>query len=130
MKTTANYTRARRISDYRYTFPGQLHGQSAYFMLDTRTGDVVAMHNPEIGNAITFAEYYGIDRRYGFNPYLKMRTVNELGQKCLPLFQRVIDGTEEIWNGSNNVAMLNDDARAAEEEIMRLIYAAEAAENL
>ena len=130
MKTTANYTRARRISDYRYTFPGQFREQAAYFRLNTRTGDIVAMHNPEIGNAITFAEYHGIDRRYSFNPYLKMRTVNKLGQKCLHLWQRVIDGTEKIWNGNNNVAMLNDDARSAEEEIMRLIYAAEAAENL
>lgn len=130
MKTTANYTRVLKISDYRYTFPGQFREQSAYFRLDTRTGDIVAMHNPEIGNSITFAEYYGIDRRYSFNSYLKMRTVNELGKKCLPLWQRVIDGTEEIWNGSNNVARLNEDARAAEEEIMRLIYAAEAAENL
>ena len=130
MKTTANYTKARRISDYRYTFPGQFREQTAYFRLDTRTGDIVAMHNPEIGGAITFAEYNGIDRRYSFNPYLKMGTVNELGKKCLPLWQRIIDGTAEIWDGNNNVAKLNDDARAAEEEIMRLIYAAEAAENL
>lgn len=123
MKThpTASYIPVRRISDYRYTFPGQYREQNAFFELDTQTGKVNAMHNPEIGNAIPFSVYHGIDRRYSFNPYIKMRTVNDLGKKLIPLFQRVINGTSIEWDGSNNIAILSEDAHAAEMEICNMI---------
>lgn len=123
--TTAKYIKVRRLSEYRYTFPGQFKEQNAFFELDTQSGLVNAMHNPEIGNAIPFSVYHGIDRRYSFNPYLKMKTVNEIGEKCLPLWQRVIAGTEVVWDGNNNVALLTEDAHAAEEEIRSIIEAAE-----
>lgn len=123
--TTAEYKKVRRLSDYRYTFPGQFREQNAFFQLDTQTGLIVAMHNPEIGNAIPFSVYYGFDRRYSFNPMLKMKTVNEIGEKCLPLWQRVINGTEVVWDGHNNVARLTKDAQAAEDEIMEIIEAEE-----
>ena len=121
----ASYIPVRKISDYRYTFPGQIREQNAFFELDTQTGISNAMHNQEIGNAIPFSVYHGIDRRYSFNPYLKMRTVNDLGKKLLPLFQRVINGTSIAWDGSNNIAILSDDALAAEAEIRDLIEATE-----
>lgn len=121
----ASFIPVKRISDFRYTFPGQFQQQTAFFELDTQSGLVNAMHNPEIGNAIPFSVYHGFDRRYGFNPNLKMRTVNEIGKKCIALWQRVINGTEAVWDGNNNVARLSEDAHAAEAEIIAIIEAAE-----
>ena len=79
------------------------------------------MFNPEIGNAVPFSVYHGFDRRYGFCPKLKLRTVNKIAEKCIPLWQRVIDGAEEAWNGNNNVLVLNEDAQAAEKQIRDII---------
>lgn len=122
------YKPVRKISDYRYTFPGQFRQQNAYFDFDLDEDVVTATHNPEIGNAIPFRVYHGLGRRYGFNPNLKMGTVNRLGRELIPLWERVRAGMTVEWDGNNNVARLNADARKAEGEIAYIIDAAEVEE--
>lgn len=130
MTTTAKYTPAKRLADYRCTYPRQLRPQNSYFELDTETGEVYATYDPEVGNAIPFRVYNGIDRRYGFASELKMKDVNALAKKLLPLWQRVVDGTSVEWDGNNNVAVLNPDAYNAEIEIRELIYKDERAADI
>ena len=98
----------------------QYHGQSepqpAYIELDTQEGSLHATYDGEIGGAVPFTVYHGLDRRYGI-PVLTAEAANRVMQEIAPLADRVIAGTKVEWDGRNNVAILNEDAQGAEEEI-------------
>jgi transcriptional regulator with XRE-family HTH domain len=97
-------------------YQGQSEPQGAYIELDTQAGTLHASYNAEIGNAIPFSVYHGLDRRYGI-PILTADTANRVMREIAPLADRIIAGTKAEWDGNNTVAILNDDALAAEEEI-------------
>lgn len=120
------YKCARSVNDYRHTYPGQFHPQSAFFELTEGYEIILPEWNGEIGNAIPFSVYYGRDRRYHFDPNLKRACVNRIGRAILPLLERVRAGIDIVWDGNNNIAELSDDARAAEHEIRCIIEAEEA----
>lgn len=100
---------------YRH-YDGQSEPQPAYIELDTQAGTLYADYNAEIGNAIPFSVYHGLDRRYGI-PVLTGEAANRVMQEIAPLAERIVAGTEAVWDGSNTVAELSDDALAAEEEL-------------
>jgi hypothetical protein len=103
-------------------YPGQIDQQGAYIELDTKTGELSADYNAEIGNAVPMRNWHGITRRYTI-PALTATAANDVMVEITPLAQRVIDGTEIVWNGNNHVARLNDDAQQAEAEIEQLCEA-------
>ncbi|MFI8191409.1 helix-turn-helix domain-containing protein [Streptomyces sp. NPDC085946] len=104
---------------YRH-YDGQYEPQGAYIELDTQNETLLATYNSEIGNAIPFTVYHGLDRRYSI-PILTADAANRIMHEIAPLADRIIAGTEAVWDGNNTVAELTDDARAAEEEIEKLL---------
>lgn len=115
----------RKLAEYRHLYPNQTSYQSAFFELTEGDNVIQAYWNGEIGNAVPFSVYHGRDRRYYFNPRLKMAVVNSLGRAILPLLERVRAGMDVEWNGNNYTATLTQDAQRAEHEIEALIERAE-----
>lgn len=93
------------------TFP-----QSAYIELDLRDESLLATYDAEIGGAIPFSVFHGFERRYGI-PTLTADAANRVMREIEPLAQRIVDDWEKEWNGNNMVAVLGEDAQAAESEI-------------
>ncbi|MFE9769496.1 helix-turn-helix domain-containing protein [Streptomyces sp. NPDC005808] len=100
---------------YRH-YDGQTEGQPAYIELDLREGTLLADYNGEIGNAVPGTVHHGIERRYSI-PTLTGDAANRVMKELAPLAERILADWEEKWNGNNNVAVLGEDALAAEEEI-------------
>lgn len=96
-------------------YDGEFEPQNAYIELDTQNETLSATYNSEIGNAI-----HGLDRRYGI-PILTADAANRVMREIAPLADRVIAGTTVEWDGNNNVAILDEDAQDAEEEIEELL---------
>ncbi|MFI8944103.1 helix-turn-helix domain-containing protein [Streptomyces syringium] len=97
-------------------YDGQSEAQPAYIELDTQDGTLHADCNAEIGGAVPSSVYHGLHRRYGI-PALTADAANRVMQEIAPLAERIIAGTEAEWDGNNTVAVLSDDALAAEEEL-------------
>jgi hypothetical protein len=100
---------------YRH-YDGQSEPQPAYIELDTQAGTLRATYNGEIGNAVPFTVYHGLDRRYSI-PILTAEAANRVMREIVPFAERIVAGTSTEWDGSNTIAVLDEDARAAEEEL-------------
>lgn len=100
---------------YRH-YDGQSEPQDAYLELDTQDGTLHADYNSEIGNAVPFTVHHGLQRRYSI-PILTADAANRVMEEIRPFAERIVAGTESEWDGNNTVAVLDDDARAAEEEL-------------
>ncbi|MEU6680949.1 hypothetical protein [Streptomyces sp. NPDC046925] len=100
---------------YRH-YDGQSEPQPAYIELDTQHGTLLADYDSEVGGAVPFSVHHGLERRYGI-PILTADAANRVMQEIAPLAERIIAGTEAKWDGSNTVAVLDEDAGAAEEEL-------------
>lgn len=119
---------ARKLADYRMTYPGQLKPQNAYFELTENCNIITPTYNGEIGNAVPFSVYHGRDRRYYFHPSLPLKAVNKLGRDLLPYMEKVRAGIFMAYDGNNYIARLTEDAQQAEDEILAIIARAEAYE--
>lgn len=100
-------------------YPDQLAPQPAYIELDLRADRMLAEHQDEIGGAVPMGVYHGFLRRYDI-PILTGEAANRLMRKLAPLAERVLSDWHEHWDGNNHVAVLGDDACAAEEAIADL----------
>jgi len=101
-------------------YDGETRPQPAYIELDTQEGTLYASYNSEVGTAVPESVHHGLDRRYGI-PLLTADAVNRVMEEIAPLAERIVAGTEAVWNGESTVAEMNQDAVAAEEEIERLL---------
>lgn len=97
-------------------YPGQTSPQGCYVELDCRTGELSAATNAELGSAVPSAVWHGHCVRWPILP-LKALAAERLLQELAPLAQRVVDGYECVWDGSNHVAHRTHDAREAIQEI-------------
>ncbi|MEW2467921.1 hypothetical protein AB0919_23300 [Streptomyces sp. NPDC046994] len=97
-------------------YDGQSEAQGAYIELDLREGTLLADYNAEIGNAVPPSVRHDFDRRYNI-PVLTANAANRVMRELAPLANRILADWEEVWDGSNMVAQLGDDAKAAEAEI-------------
>jgi hypothetical protein len=106
-----------------HKYPRQFYPQGAYIEIDCKNDSVTADYNGEIGNAIPFSVYHGHDRRYGISPSISGNALAELmnSEEFKNLCQRIVDGYSSEWNGNNHVAVLDEDAQEAEEELIELI---------
>ncbi|GHG33221.1 hypothetical protein GCM10018777_56690 [Streptomyces albogriseolus] len=97
-------------------YDGQSEPQPAYIELDTQAGTLLADYDAEIGNAVPASVWHGLERRYRI-PILTADAANRVMQEIVPLAERIVAGTEAEWDGNNTVAVMNEDAKAAEEEL-------------
>jgi hypothetical protein len=110
----------RNASDLYCRYPSQSERQPCYVELDARdNGRLAAEHNPEIGNAVPFAVWHGHITRWAV-PVLRADSANALLAAIAPLAARVVAGYSATWYGSNSVALYDEDATEAIEEIARL----------
>lgn len=67
--------------------------------------------------------WHGIVRRYYLSPYTDAEALTtDINAGVFDdLFQRIVDGSEVEWNGSNYVGRLNEDALDAEEELEKIL---------
>ncbi|MBM9510058.1 hypothetical protein [Actinacidiphila acididurans] len=103
------------IELYRH-YDGQSEPQPAYIALDLEDARMWATYNAEIGNAVPFDVFHGIERRYGI-PLLTAQAANRVMEELRPLAERILADSTVDWDGNNNVATLGADAQAAENEI-------------
>jgi len=102
-------------------FDGQTKRQDCYIWLDCESATMGAAYNGEIGNAVPSDIYHGLVRRY-YLPYpIYASAANNLMAMIMPLAERVCAGFEAVWDGSNRIGTLSDDALQAESEIEHLI---------
>lgn len=100
---------------YRH-YDGQSEPQPAYIELDTQAGTLLADYDAEIGNAVPATVWHGLERRYSI-PILTADAANRVMKEIVPFAERIVAGTEAEWDGHNTVAVMNEDAQAAEEEL-------------
>lgn len=100
---------------YRH-YDQQTKAQPAYIELDLREGTLLANWNAEIGGAVPFTVHHGFERRYGI-PVLTGDAANRVMGELVPLAARILADWKERWDGNNAVAVLGEDAQAAEAEI-------------
>ncbi|MFE4832933.1 hypothetical protein [Streptomyces sp. NPDC056672] len=101
-------------------YAGQSEAQPVYIELDVRGGILLADYNPEVSNAVPFSVYHGFERRYGI-PVLTAEAANAVMARLAPLADRILADWDEVWDGNNRVAVLGEDATAAEEEIRSIL---------
>lgn len=99
-------------------YQGQMQPQPAYVSLDLRTGGIDADYSGDIGNSVPESVFRGLVRRYPIRSDLTAAQVMEVLEDIKPLLQRVLDGSEIVWQDCDQVARLNADAEAAEDEIV------------
>lgn len=100
-------------------YPGQHEPQDAYVEVGLEQQTLCADYNGEVGNAVPADVYHGQVRRYEI-PALTSTAANELLEEIRPLAERMVADWDEKWNGNDMVAVLGDDAAAAEAAIQAL----------
>lgn len=102
-----------------------------YCCHDGRDGEQPCVVELECENGALSADYlvdsgttpgevwHGLTQQWGI-PLLTADTANALMHRIAPLAQKVLDGYEEIWDGSNHVGRLTEAASAASDKIERM----------
>lgn len=97
-------------------YDGQYERQPCYIELGLRDGMLLADWDAIVGSGTPGSVYHGFDRRWAI-PCLTAEAANRVMQEIAPLASRMLADWEEEWDGNNMVAVLGEDAQAAEEEI-------------
>lgn len=100
-------------------YQGQTEPQDCYVEVDLTNAHLMADYNAEVGNAVPVEVFHGFERRYEI-PALTGDAANDLLEEIRPLAERMVSDWEKTWDGNNMVAVLGDDAKAAEAEIEAL----------
>lgn len=111
-------------TELHHQYPGQHEKQPGQIVLDPETGELTAEYDPAIGPSgyRSMSEYHGRTRVYGLpGATWDGEAVNRLMEDMEALASRVCDGYETVWDGNNVVGRLDEDARAAEEQIEGMI---------
>ena len=102
-----------------YALYGQTERQDCYVWLDCESATMGL--DCESATAVPSDVYHGLVRRY-FLPYpIYASAANDLMATIAPLAERVCAGFEAVWDGTNRIGKLSDDALLAESEIEHLI---------
>jgi len=106
--TTLSIVPTRHNADLVDIYPNQTNPQDCFIELDLCTGRMSTQTNPEIGNAVPMDVWHGLVRRYYLpGPPLAV-TANELMQDIALHAQAILDLSEVIWDGSNNVVRAHE----------------------
>ena len=109
------------IASRAYTYPNQINPQDRYFQI-FRDGRITVDVNPEIGNAIPVKVWSGIIRRLTIPDGYSRSDILSFYKTYKGLFQRVVDGMGEKYDGNNYVGILSDDAKEAEGDLSHTLY--------
>jgi hypothetical protein len=101
-----------------HRYPSQTTEQRAYVELD-ENGTVTADWDGEIGGGVPSHVWHGRTRRYSVPSNVSGRALAGLlrSERVLSLLERVYEGLEIVWDGSNHVGRLTDDACEADSEL-------------
>lgn len=108
--------RCIRPAELHCRYDGQSKAQPAYIELDLKHGLLLADYQSEVGNTKPAEVRNGFELRYPI-PVLTAEVANRVMEEIAPAATRMLADWEEVWDGSNMVARLGDDAQAAEAEI-------------
>jgi hypothetical protein len=115
---TITIERLTQRDELLHHYAGQINPQPCSLVLDCRKETLTAAYDL-LGPGVTEAEYHGHVRRYPI-PCLTADAANALMEEVLPLAQRVCDGYDTRWNGSNSIATFTADARKADKELAEI----------
>jgi hypothetical protein len=99
-----------------HRYDGQIDPQPCHLTIDLDNGAVTCDWNRENGPAVP-ASVHHRHVLWLTIPPLVTRYANQLITEALPYAQRILDGSEIVWNGDNHVGQLNDAASAAVDEL-------------
>ncbi|MFD0352928.1 hypothetical protein ACFVHW_04150 [Streptomyces sp. NPDC127110] len=129
--TTVNIRPCTTLAELHCHYDRQFEPQNVYIELDLESGLLHADYNAEVGNAVPFEVFHGRTRRYPIGsgedgqhdgPVIpSAEGANRLLEQLRPLAERVLNGSAIEWDGNNMVGRLDEDAVAAEEEILELL---------
>jgi len=114
------FIKPARRGDLTCHYGGQYDPQPTFIALNMSEGGLSAGYDPEIGGAVPMNVYHGFVRRYPIHTQ-SVVLANKLMRQIRPLAERVYAGYNRVWDGWNHVARLDDDAKAAECEIIRVL---------
>ena len=100
-------------------YPQQCNPQPAYITLNLRTGEVDADYSGEIGNGVPADVWHGLVIRFPLSSEATGGTIENMIDNNLSIFQEILDGSEVVWDGSNHVGKLTDEAREIAEDMDR-----------
>jgi hypothetical protein len=105
-------------------YEGQHDPQPCGVTLGLSTGVLTARYNPDIGG-IPAEIYHGRVRWFTIDR-LTNEAANTFLHEVAPLAQRILDGSEVVWNGHNHIGRLSTfDANAAYDELTQKCHATE-----
>ena len=103
-------------------YPREINPQRAFVELDLEMGDLRAGYDPSIGgNSVPMRVWNGCDVRFTLPGPLRGDMANQLLDRLAPIAERVYQGADVAWNGSNFVGTLTIEASFACEEIKAII---------
>ena len=102
-------------------FDGQRQPQPAFIRLN-ESGSVHAEYEGGVGEGWPASVWHGRDARISIRPTTSGKALRDMfaDEDFLALARRYYDGLSIDWDGSNNVGVLTEDAKAALEEIERM----------
>ena len=107
------------VGDLYLRYRGQYQQQPCYVQLDCEAETLSAEVDGSIGPGTPFRVWHGRTIRWAI-PALTTEAAEALLEEILPLAQRVVEGYECRWDGSNHVGKLDEDAQEADEAIRNL----------
>lgn len=117
MTTITIHERTESLYDH---YHGQTDRQPCHLEIDPEEREISVDVDGEIGNAVPECVYHGRVLRIEI-PLLTPEAANRLMSEIVPLVERICDGHDVEWDGSNMVGSMDDDAQAAFDELESLI---------
>lgn len=92
-------------------YDGQFEPQPAFIALDIENETVTADYNGNIGGGCSSDVFHGRVLHFPINPMSLNTQIAELIDENLGDFQKIIVGSEIVWNGNNYVGRFNEEAQ-------------------
>ena len=97
-------------------YADQHQHQPCGLQLNLKTGELTDFCSGEIGNAVPTGVWHDTVIRFNVNPFIMREGLIALAEEHSESFQMILDTSEIVWNGSNEVGRLSDDAKHFIEE--------------
>lgn len=92
-------------------YGGQCMPQPAYLELDIRDGKLTADYSGEVGNAVPSSVWHDLVLRFKLMPETTADQIEKIINENAEMLQKILDGAEVVWNGSNWVGQFTDEAQ-------------------
>ena len=92
-------------------YDGQFEPQPAFIYLDVESASVTADYYGNIGGGCSPDVFHGRVLRFPINPLSINTQIAELIDENLGDFQKIINGSDIVWDGNNYVGRFNEEAQ-------------------